>query len=389
MSKSLNRADEDVVVADILNSMHVQAIREVETMSYGDSSSHYYYPKQQNNCCNETYSVKETASNLPDEEYIFIEDGRKTGSCDDYLQYHYDHQHGIRVKRESIHKKKTEVKKYRKMTTCDCGAVILERSFWKHNKSKKHVDFCRRSHRSPQEQLGASDIPIFDNIQGHQSSTMLSEGEQPLEQPLSQRLKEPLPMQRSEYPSSLSSSSRSSPTNSRTSSNPTDTRSRTNTSINFNAYSNTNTNTNVSFNTNTTNIMMVAAASSSQGAYNIIHPPTTITPTTTSATAATASLFPPQPQPQPQPLMHYSGAFFHQNLFSNQIMWMQHPFYSYPMMVIAPHATTTSSSSSSMAPQCYYLPSATAATIAAGSMPAPDTAEENVSSAHEQPSNDL
>ena len=58
----------------------------------------------------------------------------------------------VRVRVSSCSKVKPSRDDRKQMVTCDCGAVILKRTIWKHNQSKKHMEFKARQLSFEQQQ---------------------------------------------------------------------------------------------------------------------------------------------------------------------------------------------------------------------------------------------
>lgn len=79
---------------------------------------------------------------------LYVTGGTQSVATSRRLQI-YEHESGEQ-KRRRPERMRTAPKKpaSKQMVTCDCGAVILKRTIWKHNQSKKHLEFISREKRS-------------------------------------------------------------------------------------------------------------------------------------------------------------------------------------------------------------------------------------------------
>ena len=331
MSQKTIKADEEAV-ADILYSLHSSdAGNKLPTErkdDYYDNHQKIKYPTIM------AFTISST-TDKSEVESIITGDESKSESSDDgnlrpneeelarennQFQYSISHTiYGSNIKQEAETRPK-------RMMSCECGAVILARSHWKHSKSQKHIDFGiwkeKLQNQQQQQQQELTQQEGSDDLQQTSSSSSSShtktipatEGIPPPQHNKRQKKRSSLQSQQQQqqqhyYASEPASSSSTSSLSTSTS------------------------NSAAKCTVNATAMVPTASSMNHDTVYQMVYPQTMQYPS--------------------QQLLHYQ-----QNLFPNQLVWVQHPFYSYPMMLMMP-------SSSSFAPQTqplYYMPAAAATT---------------------------
>ena len=326
MTQRSNTADnnvEDAIVADILYSLHLSdAVNPVPMTKLSDikavqcgcdiEEDHLHHQKAKHSPIMED-SLRLTTDNKSDEENSIIGDESKSfSSSDDENERPHDlieeqlvvgnsfkdqnptpNSNGSDSMGVAARTKKTKIKRPKKKLPCECGAVILARSYWKHNKSRKHIDFCvwKQQRQESQQQEEPENIQTST-----QHPTMPSEAILP-QQKRQKIISSPLALPQEEQNTSYELVSSSPP------------------SLTAIASSATHTTTAIS-------------SASHPNAYQLTNPP-----------AITS-------YPSQQQLLHYNPYHQQPSLLPNQLVWVQHPLYPYPIVMMAPP-----SSSFSFAPQ--------------------------------------
>ena len=316
-----NEEEEEVGIADILYSLHSVNPFHMEEDSDQKAEQFFFDDDHKKKC---SPIVKDTLSCA-----TTIIGGSKSVSSDDGNEWHNEQEklvtgikfkgqwsssshsydsNSIQLQQEAANKKRTVSKRPKMMMSCECGAIILARSHWKHSKSQKHIDFCalKRTPHENQQVEGDS-----NHLQTSSSHPTLSAEDIIILPPHNKRQKTNsslLQTQQQEEDSEPSSSSTSSLSTST---------SRTSSEADLIISGNSSAIT-------TATVPATGFVNHPDTVYQLVYPQTMQYPS--------------------QQLLHYQ-----QGLFPNQLVWVQHPFYSYPMMLMVP--SSSSSTSSPFTPQ--------------------------------------